>query len=167
MLIDNNPLLPMCHIGSWKVLHARRRVWTQEEKAGLTCPPDSAPAPAEVLAGVCWRGEEEEEGKERRRVSGADRQQTWQQHFLRWAILYSLSYLLTPSKCSVGKLGARYRWIYGTSEKCKFVACMKIRLCLEQYLRWAILLSLSYTLKVQRQEISSHVVSGKFSSTRC
>ena len=31
-----------------------------EEKAGLTCPPDSAPAPAEVLAGVCWRGEEEE-----------------------------------------------------------------------------------------------------------
>ena len=81
--------------------------------------------------------------------------------------LLSLSYLLTPSKCSVGKLGARYRWIYGTSEKCKFVACMKIRLCLEQYLRWAILLSLSYTLKVQRQEISSHVVSGKFSSTRC
>ena len=67
-------------------------IGTHEEKPGLTCPPDSAPAPAEVLAGVRWRGEEEEEeGKERRRVSGSDRQQSWQQHFLRWAILNSLS----------------------------------------------------------------------------
>ena len=61
-------------------------------KAGLTCPPDSAPAPAEVLARVRRRGEEEEK---ERRVSGADRQQTWQQHFLRWAILYSLSLTYT------------------------------------------------------------------------
>ena len=81
-------------------------IGTHEEKPGLTCPPDSAPAPAEVLAGVRWRGEEEEEeGKERRRVSGSDRQQSWQQHFLRWAILNSL--LLTYTSFKVQRGGIR------------------------------------------------------------
>ena len=107
----------LSHEEGWRGLeHTRRRL-------GSPAPPDSAPAPAEVLAGVRWRGEEEEEeGKERRRVSGSDRQQSWQQHFLRWAILNSLSYLLTPaSKCSVGELGVWcYRWLYWAPETWNF-----------------------------------------------
>ena len=116
---DIQLLLPHSMLGSFNTLKnhvSQEDVWGV--KAGLTCPPDSAPAPAEVLARVRRRGEEEEK---ERRGSGADRQQTWQQHFLRWAILNSLSYLLTPaSKCSVGKLGVCYRWLYWGSETWNF-----------------------------------------------
>ena len=77
-----------------------------EEKAGLTCPPDSAPAPAEVLAGVCWRGEEEEWRGEREEEG----EWSWPAADLAAALPQvgnpKLSLLLTytPSRCSVGKL---------------------------------------------------------------
>ena len=41
----------------------------ERKRQGLTCPPDSAPAPAEVLPRGPSEVEEEEEEEERRRVS--------------------------------------------------------------------------------------------------
>ena len=94
-------LLPHAKLDCFSILKSfhKRRVGTQE---GVRRRPGS-PAHLTRLLPLqkCWRGSvgggrrRSGEGKERRRVSGADRQQTWQQHFLRWAILNSLSYLLT------------------------------------------------------------------------
>ena len=82
----------------WFHRDGRINTW-REEKAGPHLPTWLGSCPCRSAAKGSVRGGGgggEGGGKERRRVSWADRQQTWQQHFLRWAILYSLLTEGTP-----------------------------------------------------------------------